>query len=215
MLRCQYKGIKCPPYKHQGIFISTNEIVTSLWPDMQQCAACTAFAAPKRPDFQDDLVQVAAETLIEKGPAFNPAHHSGASFGTFIRPRICGALMNEKSRELTHNYREPTDFEDEWDPYEDPDAEGNEDVGRLWAVPDPPAEFEENLVRDISLAAALPTLLKTLTPRERDVFACLRDNQPNCEIAKALALSQPRVSQLVKQVTQKLASAAQRLGLAE
>ena len=214
-LRCQLKGIKCPRYKHQGIFRPNDEMVKPLLPDLHQCAACIAYAAPQRPDLEDDLFQIASLTLIKKAPAFNPAHQSGASFGTFIRPRICGALMHEKDREITHSTRELCTFDSAWDSSEDPEAEVNADVGRLWEIPDPHAEFKEALVRDISFAAALPKLLKILTRRERDVLTCLCDNQRNCEIAKALAVSEARVNQLVRQVKLKLSTAGQKLGLAK
>jgi len=214
-LRCQLKGITCPRYEHQGIFSPTDERVKPLLPDLRHCAECIAYAAPQRPDLQDDLLQVASLTLIEKGPAFNPAHPSSASFGTFIRPQICGALMDAKKRERIHSDRELADYDDAWDPYEAPDAEATQDIGLLWEIPDPRAEFEENLVKTISFKDALPELLQTLTPREREIFACLRENQQNCDIASLLNLSEARVSQLVKQVTLKLASAGQRLGLAE
>ena len=214
-LRCQLKSIKCPRYKHQGIFRPNDEMVKPLLPDLNQCAACTAYAAPKRPDLRDDLLQIASLTLIEKVPKFNPAHHSRASFATFIRPRICGALMHEKERELTHSTRERPSFDGGWDPSEDPDAEVNQDIGRLWEVADPRAEFEAELVRNISFNTALPKLLKMLTPREQEIVACLRANHQNCDIAKALTLSEARVNQLVTQVTQKLTRAAQRLGLAK
>ena len=95
------------------------------------------------------------------------------------------------------------------------DAETNWDVGELQQVPDLKSEFEDEVVQDISFREALPKLLQTLTERERDVFACLRENQQNYEIAEALDLSESRVSQLVTQVTQKLRHAGQRLGLAE
>ncbi|RKU30527.1 hypothetical protein C6499_06040 [Candidatus Poribacteria bacterium] len=214
-LRCQLKSIKCPRYKHQGIFRPNDEMVKPLLSDLHQCAACIAYAAPQRPDLEDDLFQIASLTLIEKGPKFNPAHHSGAGFGTFIRPRICGALMHEKSRELTRSTREFPSCGGTSNPYEDSDAEVNQDIGRLWEVPDPRAEFETELVRNISFNTALPKLLKMLTPREQEVFACLRTDQRNCEIAETLTLSEARVNQLVTQVTQKLTRAAQRLGLAE
>ena len=171
-LRChQSKGTKCPCYKHQGIFRPTDEMVKPLLPDLRQCAVCTASAAPQRFDLRNDFLQIASLTLIEKGPAFNPTHQSGASFGTFIRPRICGALTDEKSRELTHSTREVPSFDGESDSSEDMAAEVNQDVGRLWEVPDVHAEFEAKLVRDISFATALPKLLKMLTPREREIFA--------------------------------------------
>ncbi len=213
-LRChQSKSRKCPRYMHQGIFRPTDEMVKPLLPDVRQCAVCIATAGPQRRDLRDDLLQVASVTLIEKGPAFNPTHQSGASFGTFIRPRICGALSDEKSRELTHSTREVPSFDGASDPYEDLDAEANQDIGRLWKVPDPHAAFEADLVRDISFTAALPKLLKILTPREQEIFDRLRENQQNCEIAQALRISEARVSQLVKQVTLKLTDAGQNLGL--
>ena len=210
-LRCQLKGIKCPRYKHHGIFNPDNKTITRLLPDLNQCAGCIAFASPKRSEVREDLQQVAAMVLIEKGPKFNPAHPSGANFGTFIRPQICGTLMNAKRSELTHNHRELCSFNGVWDP----GAEAKQDLGRLRAVPARHTEFEEALVRNISFQAALPKLLKTLTPREREVFACLREDQRNREIAEVLNLSESRVSQLVTQVTQKLTGAAQRLGLVE
>ena len=212
-LRCQLKGIKCLSYKHRGIFRATDEMVKPLLPDLDQCAACIAAAAPQRPDLQEDLLQIASLTLIEKVPAFNPVHHSGASFGTFIRPRICGTLMNQKSRELTHSTRELPSIDGVWDSFEDPEGEVNRDVGLLWEIPDPHAEFENALVRNISFEAALPELLQTLTPRERDVFVCIREDQHNYEIAETLKISEVRVSQLVTQVTLKLTREARRRGL--
>lgn len=213
-LRCQLRGIKCPPYKHEGIFQPDNETVTSLLPDLTHCAACIANATPQRSDLHDDLLQVAALTLIDKGPKFDPEHASGASFRSFIRVRICGALMNEKNREQRHNMCEGLVSEEACN------VHGTSSAARsaeriLLEFPDPHAEFEDELVRDISFTAALPELLKTLTPCERNVFVCLREGQRNCKIAEILNLSAPRVSQLVTQVTQKLRRAGQRLGLAE
>ena len=214
-LRCQLKGIKCPRYEHQGIFSPDDKTIKRLLPDVKWCANCMACASPQRPDIQEDLQQIGVIVLIEKGPRFNPTHRSGASFSTFIRPRICGTLMDAKSRELTHSNRELCSFDGARDPSKDPDAEVKQDLGRLLEVPDPHADFTNELVRNISLAATLPKLLKTLTAREREVFACLRKDQRNCEIAEALNLSESRVSQLVTQVTLKLTDAAQRLGLAD
>ncbi len=214
-LRCQLKGIKCPRYEHHGVFSPDDKTIKRLLPDVNWCANCMACASPQRPDIQEDLRQIGVIVLIEKGPRFNPTHSSGASFSTFIRPRICGTLMDAKSRELTHSNRELCSFDGARDPSKDPDAEMKQDLGQLPEVADPHAEFTDELVRNISLAATLPKLLKILTTREREVFACLRKDQRNCEIAEVLNLSESRVSQLVTQVTQKLTDAAQRLGLAD
>ena len=214
-LRCQYSGIKCPHYKHQGVFHPDDETVKRLLPDLNWCANCMAYAAPRCPDIREDLLQIASVVLVEKGPKFNSTHQSGASFGTFIRPQICGTLRNAKEKELLHIRRELPHIDEGLDLYGDADAEANRDVGWWHEVLDLNSEFEDELVKDISFREALPKLLQTLTKRERDVFACLRENQQNYEIAEALNLSVSRVSQLVTQVTQKLRKAGQRFGLSE
>ena len=214
-LRCQLTGIKCPAYKHQGIFLPDNETVKSFLPDLTHCAACIANAAPRRADLRDDLLQVASLTLIDKGPAFNPEHKSGANFRSFIRVRICGALMDAKEREVRHSTREIPLLGEACELHETLDAADGPEIESLLQFPDPHAEFENRLIRNLSFASALPELLKILTPRERKVFTCLREDRQNHEIAKVLNISKSRVSQLVTQVTLKLTNAAQRLGLAE
>lgn len=214
-LRCQLRGIKCPPYKHEGIFQPDDETVKPLLPDLARCAACIAKATPQRPDLQDDLLQVAALTLIDKGPKFDPKHESGASFRSFIRVYICGALMDAKNREVKHSMCEILVSDEVCDDHGTSNAARDPKSVSLLAFPDPHAEFEAELVQNISFASALPELLKTLTPREREVFAYLRKNKQNREIGEILDLSAPRVSQLVTQITQKLRHAGQRLGLTE
>lgn len=214
-LRCQLRGIKCPPYKHEGIFQPDDETVKSLLPDLDRCAACIANATPQRPDLHDDLFQVAALTLIDKGPRFDPEHESGASFRSFIRVHICGALMDAKKREENHNMCEVLVSDEVCDDHGMSNCARDPNNGTLLAFPDPHAEFEAELVQDISFASALPELLKTLTPREREVFAYLRKNKQNREIGGILNLSAPRVSQLVTQITRKLRQAGRRVGLAE
>ena len=214
-LRCQYSGIKCPYYKHQGVFRPDNETVKKFLPDLKWCADCTAYASPQCPEIRDDLLQIASVVLIEKGPEFNLLHQSGASFGSFIRPQICGILRNAKEKEILHSRRELRYADEASDLYGDADAEASRDSEWLEQIPDLKSEFEDELIQDISFQDALPKLLETLTPREREVFACIREDQQNCEIAEALNLSESRVSQLVTQVTQKLRNAGQRLGLRE
>ena len=214
-LKCQLEGIKCPAYKHEGVFYPDDDTVKSLLPDLEHCAACMAYTPPQRPDLQDDLLQVASLMLIEKGPDFNPTHESRANFRSFIRVQICGALTNAKKREVRYSDRETLESDEELDTYRTSDASRNPKTGLLLDVPDPYAEFEDELVRNISFVSALPELLKTLTRQERAVFDCVRKEQLNCQIAEALKISQPRVSQLVAQITLKLSRAAQRHGLAE
>ena len=214
-LRCQYPGTKCPNYKHQGDFQPDDETIKKFLPDLNWCADCMAHANPQCPNIRDDLLQIASVVLVEKGPKFNSLHQSGASFGTFIRPQICGILRNAKEKELLHNRRELPYSDEESGLYGDGEAEANQDVGWLQQVPDLKSEFEDELVQDISFREILPKLLQTLTERERYIFTCVREHQQNYEIAEALNLSESRVSQLVTQVTQKLRKAGQRFGLQE
>ena len=202
-LRCQSIGAKCPPYKHRGIFKANNENVKPLLPDLNRCATCMAYTPPKRLDLREDLFQVASITLIEKGPAFDPTHQSNASFGTFIRPRICGALMDVKSKESLYSQREEHISQvhpnDDW----------------LYQIPDPNANFEDELLAEITIATILPEILKALTPREQEIFDCIRNNQKNSEIIETLKLSKSRVSQLRTQVTGKVIAECKKLGLIE
>ncbi len=206
-LKCQSMGVKCPSYEHQGLFEADNDTIKSFFSDLSHCATCMSQAPPKRPDLEEDMFQVAALTLIDKGPRFNPGHESGASFRSFIRVRICGALMDAKKREIKQSLREvPTSYV--------PVNETREPAaGSVLQFPDPQADFEDRLAEDLSFASALPDILKILTPGEQKVFIYLREGWQNHEIASVLNVSKGRVSQLVKQVIEKLTTTGQRLGL--
>ena len=220
-MKCQLVGANCPPYSHKGEFRPNNATITGFLPDLRRCASCIAYGSPSLPAFRDDLIQIASITLIEKGPAFNPTHESGASFGTFIRPRICVSLINAKCKELKHHARERSES------YMDPDIDealnqndkAKRDIDLISNVPDANAEcFVDRLVWEISVAnfeKVLPQLLEALTQRERQVFICIREDMPNCDIAKMLQLSPPRISQLVQTIEQKLRQGCQKFGLIE
>lgn len=219
ILKCQLPGAKCPPYSHNGKFLPNDATITGFLPDLRRCANCIAYNSPSLPAFRDDLIQIASITLIQKGPAFNPIHESGASFGTFIRPRICVSLINAKHKELRHHAREYLESDTESDVHQEPKYEDEKDVGLILNAPDVNAEhFVDELIWDISVAnfeRELPHLLEKLTAREREVFTCIREGMPNCEIAHILELSPPRISQLARSVEQKLREACQKFGLIE
>ena len=218
-LRCQNKGAKCPPFKHNGIFYPDNESIKRLLPDLNRCADCMAYVTPTLPSFRDDFLQIASITLLEKGPAFNPEHESRASFGTFIGPRICVSLTNARRKELNYHGCERHEPIGVSDMHNAADTEAESDMAFMSRTPDPTTQsFVDALVWDISVAnfeRALPQLLNDLTPRERQVFIFIRQDMRNREIAEALHLSQGRVSQLVNQVEIKLKRACQQLGLIE
>lgn len=217
-LKCQWKGAKCPPYKHEGAFETIDETLTRLEPDMEWCAKCTAYRAPALPSFQKDLLQIARITLWKKGPAFDPNHARHANFRTYMLPRICGALTNAKAKEMGH-YGHFIRY-----PNEEGVPKGTSEISPSLqdALPSsasyPKADFENTLIWEMwnkDFEQALPRLLKCLTKREQQVFSAIRSNMKQCDIAETLGLSRPRVNQLLKQVELKLTRECQHLGIIE
>ena len=214
-LKCQLPNAKCPPYQHEGTFVADNATLCRLRPDMKRCARCVAFQSPRCPDFLDDLEQFAAITLIEKGPLYDPFHKSRASFGTFIRPQICLRLLNEKRLEMKIQDRLGL-VSDPEGAFAEADADSLQGVSAIELYPDPrAADFTEEVV-DAALRedffGALPKLLRCLTPREREAFQHLRTDASSDAIAASLELSKGRVSQLKKQVIEKLGEACRKQG---
>lgn len=215
-LRCYLRGIKCPAYKHVGTFIPTDEIVEPLMPDLQECAECMAHASPARPDLVNHLMSEACIVLMEKGPSYNPQHQSGANFGSFIRPQICGALTYEKAREDTYSQMESGDPYGQWDPTQSRYAEVNEDIGRLQNLPDPnanpnPHTDYEVFVKDFERHRQ--KLLKELTANERHVFLRSEGGVSNSDIAEEMDLSPGRTSQLKNQAILKLQAACRKFDI--
>lgn len=217
-LRYQLKGIKCPPYVHDGGFEATNETLTYFESDLNRCAKCTACATPALPSFQEDLLQIARITLWEKGPAFNPNHEQKASFRSYILPWICGALTREKKKEYQQSWRfTPTACQKD-SSQESSEVNGNQQAELLLAQPDKQIGFVDTLIWEMwnaDFEKALPQLLQCLTKREQQIFISIRQNMKQVDIAEKLDLSKPRVNQLLKQVELKLTRECQNLGLIE
>lgn len=205
-LRCYNKGVTCPSYKHSGVFYPDNKTLTRLIPDLKRCANCMAYSPPKMNDFRDDLQQIAAITLCEKGPSYNPTHSSHATFGTFIRPRICVSLMNAKNKEIAHLKHFTSVLS------EDPEVD---DV--ISQIPNPVSEsfVDEFIWKDSveNFEKSLPRLLQFLTPREQQVFKLIRKDNRNTDIAEMLNLSKARITVLMQQMEQKLKQACEDLML--
>lgn len=220
-LKCQLIGSKCPPYSHKGEFYPSNETLTGLLPDLRRCANCIAYEPPSIPSFRDDLIQIASITLMKRGPEFDPYHKSGASFGSFIRPRICISLANARRKELKYHSRERSGcfIESDVPSLQNCDCVNESGIDFISNTSDVNSDcFVDSLIWDISVdnfGKAIPELIKVLTHREQQVFACIREDMPNCDIAKMLNLSQPRISQLSRSIEQKLRKRCQSLGLVE
>ena len=217
-LRCQWKGAKCPPYVHEGIFEANNETLTRFESDMNWCAKCTACATPALPSFQDELLQIARITLWEKGPAFDPNHEKKASFRTYILPWICGALTREKKKETQHYWRFMPASSEKPSPHEAAEAEDNWEEVLFFGIEDTRTDFVDSLIWKMwnaDFEETLPQLVQCLTRREQQVFAAIRANMKQSDIAKKLTLSKARISQLVGKVESKLIRECQNRGLIE
>ena len=217
-LRCYLQGIKCPAYKHVGNFIPTDEIVTPLMPDLRHCAKCMAHANPARPDLEDHLMSEASLVLMEKGPLYNPQHESGANFGSFIRPQICGALTDAKKKECRYSEMESGDPYGQYDATQSPYAEVNADIGRLWNLSVPsanPLDGSDYEVFAADFKALRRKLLKKLTPNERHVLLRIREGVPNVDIAAELGVTPGRSSQLKHQAVLKMEAACREFGILE
>ena len=206
ILKCHLKGMNCPRYFHEGPFLADNQTFKQFEPDLQRCANCIAYEQPQLPDFRDDLIQIGAMTLMEKGQLYQADHDSGASFGSFIRPCICGDLRDARKKELKQRRRCLL--------LDSEEADGM----LLRNFSDPHTAFENKLLWEMRLSEfekVLPELLLRLAPNERKVFRLLRAGRKQRDIAKALSLSPARISQISKKVVQKLNRGCQALGIIE
>lgn len=67
-LRCQGKGINCPPFKHNGIFHPDNESIKRLLPDLNRCADCMAYTAPTLSSFEMICYRSPLSHSLKKDP---------------------------------------------------------------------------------------------------------------------------------------------------
>ena len=216
--RYQWKGKKCPSYTHKGVFEANNETLIRFENDLDRCAQCVAYGTPALPSFREDLLQIARITLWEKGPLFDPNHEKKASFRTYILPWICGALAKAKNKETQHCQRfMPHPSEDDC-PYESSEIRSHSEASIILSASDPQSNFVDKLIYEMwnaDFEKLLPELLQCLTKREKEVFTLIRADMKQCDIAEALTLSKPRVSQLLKQTELKLRCECQNRGLIE
>ena len=219
MKKLRYQqGKKCPSYTHEGIFEANNETLIYFERDLNRCAQCIAYENPALPSFQEDLLQIARIILWKKGPLFDPNHETKASFRTYILPWICGELAKAKKREVQHCQRfMPPSSEGNF-PYEGAEIKSEPQERIISCTVDPHSNFVDKLIWEMwnaDFEKHLPELLQCLTNREEQIFTLIRVNMKQCDIAETLALSKPRVSQLLKQVERKLSRECQNLGLIE
>ncbi len=171
-----------------------------------RCVECVAHDCDPLKRSKPDLHQLAYLTIIENTPKYDENHPSGASFGTFMRSRVCATLWNERDKDLKAI------------PYSaleaDNGAQGQK-VNRLTNGLVAEAllcETVEDAVTskvDVeSFKVALPQLLPCLSEKERQVVKMkFYEGIRAVEIAKRLGLSEGRISQLSRKALAKLGKA--------
>lgn len=200
--RGPHYSAKCPFYIEPNNPLSAE---TSI----EQCVRCATHGHCHLQGMRDDFRQIAYLTILEDEPKYDPQHDSGASFITFMKKRVCGALYSERRKVLKY-----TPFS--MDPPAEPDAHPNPLVAVLTAEACASESLEDEVCQKMEIEdfrAALPQLLARLGKKERQAIALkyFKDASGR-DIARQLRVSEGRVSQLLKSALGKLRKAHLKMG---
>ena len=200
--RGPHYSAKCPFYIEPNNPLSAETSVN-------QCVRCATCGHSRLQGMRDDFRQIAYLTILEDEPKYDPDHPSGASFITFMKKRVCGALWSERRNALKY-----TPFS--MDPPSEPDADPNPLVAVLTAEACASESLEDEVCEKIEveeLRSFLPQMLKRLSQKERRVIELKYFNDCSSrDIAKQLRVSDGRVSQLLKSALGKLRKAHLKMG---
>ncbi len=200
--RGPHYSAKCPFY-----ILPNNPL--SAETSIQHCVRCATRGDCRLEGMRDDFRQIAYLTILEEEPKYDPAHPSGASFITFMKSRICGALWSERRKELKY-----TPYAS--DPPSEPDTPPNPLLAVLTAEACASKSLEDEVCENIEveeLRSFLPQMLSRLSEKERRVIELkyFKDCSSR-DIAKRLRVSEGRVSQLLKNALGKLRKAHLKMG---
>ena len=200
--RGPHYSAKCPFYIEPNTPLSAENSI-------QQCVRCATHGHCHLQGMREDFRQIAYLTILEDEPKYDPDHPSGASFITFMKKRVCGALWSERRNALKY-----TPFS--MDPPSEPDADPNPLVAVLTAEACASESLEDEVCEKIEveeLRSFLPQMLKRLSKKERRVIELkyFKDSSSR-DIAKQLRVSEGRVSQLLKSALGKLRKAHLKMG---
>ena len=195
--RGPHYSAKCPFYIKPNNPLSAENSI-------EQCVRCATHGHCHLQGMRDDFRQIAYLTILEDEPKYDPQHDSGASFITFMKKRVCGALYSERRKVLKY-----TPFS--MDPPAEPDARPNPLVAVLTAEACAAKSLEDGVCEKIEveeLRSFLPQMLSRLSKKERRVIELkyFKDASGR-DIATQLRVSEGRVSQLLKSALGKLRKA--------
>lgn len=89
--RGPYHSDKCACYINPTQPLIANRSVT-------RCVKCVSCGNDRLQHMKTDLQQLAYLIILENSPKYNPDHHTGASYTTFIRSRVCAKPWNERKK---------------------------------------------------------------------------------------------------------------------
>jgi len=194
---------KCP-------FYIVPEDLLSAEASIAHCVVCVTSGNERLESLREDFRQIAYMTILEEGPNYDPGHPSGASFITSIKSKVCSRLWSERRKEARY-----IPFSHAEASSDDELLEHNPLVTRLIADACACESVDCAVVRKIEaeqLHALLSQMSTRLSEKERKVLKLKYfKDYTGVEIAKALGMSEGRVSQLTSTALTKLKKAYLRM----
>ncbi len=195
-----------PHYSGKCPFKIVSENLLSADQSIRRCVNCVTEDYTRLKSLKKDFYQIAMLTVLESMPKYDPNHPSGASFITFIKKRVCTRLWWEREKELNcfpfPIDEQPTD-DDNWTP--------NPLVAGLNAEACAHDALEDEVIRQLEVeqfCEHLPQFLVKLTEKQRRVLEMkFLEERSGVEIAKALGISEGRVTQITKTALEKVKKA--------
>lgn len=168
-----------------------------------RCVECVSCGNQRLQHMKPDLQQIAYLTVLENSPKYNPDHHTGASYTTFIRSRVCTKLWNERKK-LLQSIPYPT-VDEVGEPQQ---FTANPLTYELTTEACQCEAIDETVARRVDVETfktLLPQLLPSLSEKEGMVLKMkFFEELKAVEIAKRLGISEGRVSQLLRLALTKL-----------
>lgn len=173
---------------------------------VRHCVDCATEYNTRLESLKEDFHQIAMLTVLEAMPKYDPNHPSGASLTTFIKLSVCKRLWAERKKELNclpfPLDEQPTDVDN---------CPPNPLVAGLIAEACSYEAMEDEVIRQLEVeqfCEHLPQFLAKLTEKQRRVLEMKYfEERSGVEIAKALGISEGRVTQITKTALEKVKKA--------